>query len=342
MIWSMSSFEKFKFDRCKFSEVKVSFLRVVFILSSFKLKSISRNLTFSSRDVAFFINHDFLNIRLKRLKNDLFKNNLIKKFISELIARDSRYSINQNFLNICLKRLKNDLLAIYSIKTTFVQEKLFIFQQFQINRRSRAAAHCFFHRFSRKFNIFSKTESIEIHVNIMYKRKAQKINFVNVEIIDELKSKTNFKWKKFLKSSITSAFLKQLFDLYEFFLISKFSKIKRDSRLISKCLQKMLFNAELFSQKRDLMIKLLYRRKIALIWNFNKINTVKSKIMKNQKIRIVFHKVWQISDFFVFKTLKSIVIKMLQKRFNAELLKSCFKFYQNSWFLINKKIKNKY
>ena len=55
-----------------------------------------------------------------------------------------------------------------------------------------------------------------------------------------------------------SAFLKQFFDLYEFFSISKFSKEEQDFRIILKCLQKMLFNAELFFQKSDLMIKLLY------------------------------------------------------------------------------------
>ena len=54
------------------------------------------------------------------------------------------------------------------------------------------------------------------------------------------------------------------------------------------------------------------------------------------------HKVWQIFDFPVSKTLKFIVVNMLQKRINVEFLKSCFEFYRNSWFLIDKKIKNKY
>ena len=54
------------------------------------------------------------------------------------------------------------------------------------------------------------------------------------------------------------------------------------------------------------------------------------------------HKVWQVFDFLVFKILKLIVIKMLQKQIDVKLFKSCFKFYCNFWFLINKKIKNKY
>ena len=114
-------------------------------------------------------------------------------FVSELTAYDFRYSINQNFLSICSKRSENNLLTIYSMKIIFVREKLFIFQQFRINRRFQTIAYCFFHRFSRKFNIFSKAEQIKVYVNTIYKRKAQKISFVNVEIVDESKSKLKLK-----------------------------------------------------------------------------------------------------------------------------------------------------
>ena len=176
----------------------------------------------------------------------------------------------------------------------------------------------------------------------MYKRKTQKINFVNVKIVDGSKSKINFKWKKLFKSSITSVTVKQLFNVYNSFLISKFSNIKRDSRLTLKCLRKMLFNAKLFFQERNLMMKLFYRQKIVLTWNFNEIDKVKPKIIKDQKIQTVFYKIWQVSNFFVSKTLKSTIIKMLQKQIDVKLLKLCFEFYHNSWFLINKKIKNKY
>ena len=64
--------------------------------------------------------------------------------------------------------------------------------------------------------------------------------------------------------------------------------------------------------------------------------------MKNQKIRTVPHKAWQAFDFPISKTLKFIIINMLQERISAELLKSCFKLYCNLWSLINKKAKNKY
>ena len=107
-------------------------------------------------------------------------------------------------------------------------------------------------------------------------------------------------------------------------------------------MQKIFFDTKFSLQERELMLKLLYQRKVALISNFNEIDKVRSKIIKNSKIRTISHKVWQILDFSISKILKFIIVNMLQKRINVEFLKSCFDFYRNSWFLINKKIKYKY
>ena len=69
---------------------------------------------------------------------------------------------------------------------------------------------------------------------------------------------------------------------------------------------------------------------------------MRSKIIKDQKIRIISYKTWQIFDFFVLKVLKLIIIKMLQKRINVDLFEFNFNSYKNFWFLIDKKVKNKY
>ena len=53
--------------------------------------------------------------------------------------------------------------------------------------------HYLSHQFSRKFNILNRIKIINVHVNIMCKRKAQKINSMNVEIMNESKSRTNSK-----------------------------------------------------------------------------------------------------------------------------------------------------
>ena len=64
-----------------------------------------------------------------------------------------------------------------------------------MNRRSRTTAHCFSHRFSRKFNILSRTRTADIHISIINKRKIQKINSININITDESESKTKYEEK---------------------------------------------------------------------------------------------------------------------------------------------------
>ena len=125
--------------------------------------------------------------------------------------------------------------------------------------------HCLFHLFFRKFNILNKAKIINVYVNILYKQKVQKINLMNVEITNESKSKINFKWKEILKLLTMFKFIEQLSDVYDSFLIFKFSKIKQNFKLTSKRLQKMFFNTKLFSQEQEQMLKLLYRWKIVLI-----------------------------------------------------------------------------
>ena len=62
-----------------------------------------------------------------------------------------------------------------------------------MNRRSRIMTHYFSHRFFRKFDILNRAKTINVYVNDLYKRKAQKINSMNVEITKELRSRTNSK-----------------------------------------------------------------------------------------------------------------------------------------------------
>ena len=114
-------------------------------------------------------------------------------FKTAQLSRDLDSFINHDFLNIRLKCLKNDWLDFILTNRVLFSKKSFIFQQFQMNRRSRTTVHCFFHWFSRKFDILSRARTADVYVNIMYKRKAQKINSMNVEITNESKSRTNSK-----------------------------------------------------------------------------------------------------------------------------------------------------
>ena len=133
-----------------------------------------------------------------------------------------------------------------------------------MNRRSRMTTHCLSYQFSWKFDILNRTKTINVYVDKLYKRKVQKINSVNIEITNESRLKTNFKWKEILKLLITSKFVEQLFDVYDSFLTFKFSKIKQKFKLISERLQKIFFHIKLFSQERKLILKLFYQRKVVL------------------------------------------------------------------------------
>ena len=62
-----------------------------------------------------------------------------------------------------------------------------------MNRRFRMTTHCLSHRFSRKFDILNRVRIIDVYVNIIYKRTAQKIDSMNVEIKNESESRINSK-----------------------------------------------------------------------------------------------------------------------------------------------------
>ena len=144
--------------------------------------------------------------------------------------------------------------------------------------------HCFSHRFSRKFDILNRAKTTNVHVDILYKRKAQKINPMNVEITNESRSRINSKWKKILKSSVTSNSVEQLSDVYDFFLTSKFLKIKQNFKLTLKRLQKNIFRHKIvFARTRtNVEIALSTRSCFNLKLQWNRQNKIRNhKKLKN-------------------------------------------------------------
>ena len=117
--------------------------------------------------------------------------------------------INQNFLNIlnesekCSINHQTDLkssrvlikqIEIYSSSKEINDIKSFIFQCFRAEKQIRAATFHLFHKFSRIFDILRRIKSVlKVRVQIMYKRKTQKTNSVDVNIFDESKFETNSK-----------------------------------------------------------------------------------------------------------------------------------------------------
>ena len=79
---------------------------------------------------------------------------------------------------------------------------------------------------------------------------------MNIGITNESRSKINFKCKKILKSSITSKFVEQLFNVYTSFLIFKFSKIRQSFRLTLRALIKNTFRHEIVFVKTKLDVEI--------------------------------------------------------------------------------------
>ena len=137
---------------------------------------------FSVRNEVFkHLNNDLINVFVRKFKFDHHELSEAKvksfqiiykvSFKTAQLSRDFDSFINHDFLSIRLKCSRNDWFDVTSINRVLSSRKSFIFQQFQMNRRSRMTTHCLSHRFSRKFDILNRARIINVHVDILYKRK---------------------------------------------------------------------------------------------------------------------------------------------------------------------------
>jgi hypothetical protein len=251
-------------------------------------------------------------------------------------SRDSRYfnTFLVRDVSILLDAIRLTLARVSEIRT-YVSSKLFGQQSYM--------------RFSRKFDLsFIRQAAVSmfralstVRIDTLYKRKVDKVRFVNSDQSDDAISRRNDNWKKEVLTR-EALLLKDSNRSYKNWLISKFFSIKRDSRLTKKRLDKMIVSAELTNQKKDLFIEMLYNRETALAWKFSKMRKVKSNVASSQQIKIIKHEVWQTLKFPILKALISTVTNMLKNRIKRETLESCHESYRNSWFLMKKKKSRKY
>ena len=156
-------------------------------------------------------------------------------------------------------------------------------------------------RFFKRFDLFDMKESNErAKVFILYKKIVDKMRSVNWEFSNESKFFENNDWR----TSIIAEKRSRKFHLsrmkYDHWLISKFSTIFSNSRIISKRIKKMLVNDSMQMKEKKFLLSCLYNRKTAFAWNFFEIDQIRSEIISLMKIRTVFLKIWQAADFFYF------------------------------------------
>ncbi len=169
---------------------------------------------------------------------------------------------------------------------------------------------------------------------IVYKCKNQKMKFSDICVSNDFKFDDETSWKKNIIKNFTNQFVE--------FFIFKFFELTKKARLKSERIQRMQIKDELLKRKKELFLKMLFNREIALFWDFIEKDSVRFEISSFMKIRIVFYEIWQIFEFRIFKALIEIFAKMMKNRIKNDVLEFCYEFYRNSWFLVKKKEKRKY
>jgi hypothetical protein len=104
----------------------------------------------------------------------------------------------------------------------------------------------------------------------------------------------------------------------------------------------MQMKDQLLEREKELFLKMLFNRETTFFWNFIEKDAIRVEISSFIKIRIVSHEAWQVLEFQVFKTLIKTIAEMIKNRIKNDVLKFCYEFYRNLWFVVKKKKKEKY
>ncbi len=179
----------------------------------------------------------------------------------------------------------------------------------------------------------------KVKMYTIYKRKNQKIKFSDICVFDDFKSNDDVSWKKNIIKK--KKYFKNLIDQFAEFFISKFSELVKRTRLKFERIQKMQIKDELLKRKKEFLLEMLFNRETALFWNCIEKDSIRFEVSSLMKIRIVSHEIWQVFEFQVFKALMRTIAEMIKNRIKDDVLKFCYEFYWNSWFLVKKK-KKKY
>ena len=153
--------------------------------------------------------------------------------------------------------------------------------------------------------------------------------------------KDSNKWWKEVIMKENTIEVKSIQHEFNVLIISKFSNIERESHLTSKQIKKLITD-NLQLKEKKLFLWMLYNQEAALTFNYSEMSCLKEKVQSSVKIKTIEHTSWQILSFFILKILILKMTAMLKKQKANDLLKKCNRSYQNSWFLIKKKISEEY
>ena len=201
-------------------------------------------------------------------------------------------------------------------------------------------------RFSRKNDFITLIKAQKklsiVKIKVFYKRKDQKIRFVNLSKFDESKFENEFDWKKVVLKNEISKRTYDFIDRFVEYLILKFSDLTKNVKLIFERLKRLRIEEFLWDKKKTLLTKMMYNRERVLTWNFTHKEQIKFEIWSSIKIKTISHETWQTSTFQISRALQKTMTKMIKKRLESEMIEFYYNLYRNSWFLMKKKKSRKY
>ncbi|RYC57813.1 hypothetical protein CHU98_g8405 [Xylaria longipes] len=123
-------------------------------------------------------------------------------------------------------------------------------------------------------------------------------------------------------------------------IFPRFTDAPRGTRLNSERLEKILKGlelTELTNLKKLLLVEVLFRREMALSWDFDKIGKIHEEISPPYEIKTIPHNAWQVKSIPVPAPLRELVVEVPKARLKNGLLEEAYSLYRKAWFLVEKR-----
>ena len=190
-----------------------------------------------------------------------------------------------------------------------------------------------YHFFSSSDHFNSRDSSSGIlDVDTSYKKKADKVKPVDLPHKGGLKPEGKEDWRQ-------RAIVKEVYTLgkYSWWIIPKFSTIKKGTRLTTERIEKLNMAKNLMAREKDVFLEVLFNREAAIAFDFTEKGHFSNEIEPLHVVCTIPHTPWQAKNFKIPKALEGEVVKIIKDRVECRALERSFGPYGNPWFLVLKK-----
>ena len=128
---------------------------------------------------------------------------------------------------------------------------------------------------------------IKFLISKIYKKKTKRMLLINTDKNTKKKLRKLIDWyDRMWKMKIINNqhYKKNSLILFNKYLVSQFSSIKRETRLTPERLEKMQIKKLLWLREREMLVEILHKHETILTWNFDDIEKIKKEITLLMKI----------------------------------------------------------